>query len=759
MVPSTAKGRSDLADDVRLSASPLPAPAPDVEQNLQTLDSLLDRVEAPVAAAADEAASDQASENRLVASRLGIAGSLFAALQAKHAGTASHSMRVALGCSAWAIAMGLTEEECDAIEVAALLHDIGKVGVADRVLLKPGPLSADEEAIMDRHWQMGLDILSASCNVPEVIDIVRHASGWFDGSRRGIAPQGAEPPRTARMLAIIDAFDSMTTAQVYRPAMSADAAIQELCDCAGTQFDPELVNHYVQLYSSDQQKLQHRVARRWLQDLKPENMGNWWQLGSASGATAATDPHAVYAQRLLENMYDAVMFFDSNMQVALWNRGAERLTGIGSGSILQRPFLPTLVEMRDERGMLLTDEDCPVLYCVRTGVQSLRRLTLRGREGREVTVDAHCIPVLGADGVTLGASVLMHDASGQASLEERCQSLYEQATRDPLTQLANRAEFDRVFSLFVNVHLERKLPCSLIMCDIDHFKLVNDNFGHQAGDEAIKGFAQLLKSACRPGDLVARYGGEEFVILCADCTNSIAAARGEELRKAFSTLPIPMLNGKNCTASFGVTEIQAGDTAETMLNRADRALLMAKEGGRNLIVQLGSGMRGEPKAARRSWWKLWSSGPSSVLIDRHLSTNVPLNITLQKLSGFVSDHSAEIISITGDRVLMTIHPAKLRFMRRASDRPVPMIVELDFVQRNVQSKNAGAGTMAQTNIHAIIRPKRNRDRRRPGAVEHAQRVLAGLKSYLMANELVPEDAEGMIKKASSLLSHWRGKRQ
>jgi len=114
------------------------------------------------------------------------------------------------------------------------------------------------------------------------------------------------------------------------------------------------------------------------------------------------------------------------------------------------------------------------------------------------------------------------------------------------------------------------------MCDLDRFKLVNDTYGHQAGDEAIKCLASLLKSCCRPGDLVARYGGEEFVLLSADCDNAAAARRAEQIRKALSQIPQPKMDGRSVTVSFGVTEIQPGDTPETMLRRADRALLMAK---------------------------------------------------------------------------------------------------------------------------------------------------------------------------------------
>ena len=135
------------------------------------------------------------------------------------------------------------------------------------------------------------------------------------------------------------------------------------------------------------------------------------------------------------------------------------------------------------------------------------------------------------------------------------------------------------------------------MCDIDHFKSINDNYGHQAGDDVLRNFAQLLKSECRPGDLVSRYGGEEFVVLCADCNNAAAARRADELRKMISELAQPALNGKEITVSFGVTEIQAGDTPDSMLRRADRALLEAKRLGRNMVVQLGNGMSDELESA------------------------------------------------------------------------------------------------------------------------------------------------------------------
>src|SRR5438045_4975308 len=139
-----------------------------------------------------------------------------------------------------------------------------------------------------------------------------------------------------------------------------------------------------------------------------------------------------------------------------------------------------------------------------------------GRQGAHVAVDLHAIPVRSNDGSVHGATVLLHDVSSETSLEEKCQALHAQVAKDPMTQVANRAEFDRMLNNFVAAHQESNLPCSLVMSDLDHFKAINDTHGPQAADTEIITFASLLNSLCRSSDLVARDGGEGFVMLCAD---------------------------------------------------------------------------------------------------------------------------------------------------------------------------------------------------------------------------------------------------
>ncbi len=733
------------------AAASLDTSAATMEHSVAQLGEMLGDL---ILAATPAEAFKTAHENRLVEVRLGIASSLFSALRHKHAPTAAHSLRVALGCSSWAVALGLGAQERDELEVAGLLHDVGKIGAPDRLLHKPGVLARDEARLMDQYRLTGLDILANCCDSKTILETVRHSAGWFDGTKPNYPLAGDQIPLAARLLAVVDAFDSMTADHVYRRAMSRDRAIHELFKHAGTQFDPELVKAFSGLQFTAQT---HRdVVSHWLQSLDSQLSNRYWNrpAGVAADGAAEVNPETLFQQKLLDNMYDAVIFVDRHMQILFWNRGAERLTGIAGSSVLQRTWSPSLVGMRDDRKGEWGNCECPVDHSLTTGVQSLRRLLVANRNNRPVAVDLHAVPVVSPNGLTIGVAMVLHDASGEASLEERCLHLHEKATKDPLTQVANRSEFDRAYQIFVNAHLEREMACSLIICDIDHFKTINDTYGHQAGDEVLKAFGQLLKSECRTGDLVARYGGEEFVLLCADCTNAAAARRAEQLRRTIAELPHSALNGRCIAVSFGVTEIQAGDTPDSMLHRADRALLEAKRLGRNMVVQLGNGV-GHDFEQPSPTEDLQHRAGGELYLSRVMVTAVPLNIAVEKLRGFVLDHHAEILAINADRIDLRIEADSKKPARRRSDRPIPFFVELSLTEQRIPSMSADGrltGDIAHTRVNVVVRLKRARDRRNGDVAHQANSVLAGIKSYLMANdETRPADGATTRRSANVLL--------
>lgn len=157
------------------------------------------------------------------------------------------------------------------------------------------------------------------------------------------------------------------------------------------------------------------------------------------------------------------------------------------------------------------------------------------------------------------------------------------ARTDPLTEIANRRYFMERLNTSIAHALARDHRLSLLMIDLDHFKQVNDRFGHAGGDAMLVAFARLLKSQVRAADLPGRFGGEEFVLYMLDADLRAATEAAERLRTQLAGLRL--LDADFCvTASFGVTELSAGETAETLLIRSDDLLYRAKAEGRNRVI-------------------------------------------------------------------------------------------------------------------------------------------------------------------------------
>jgi diguanylate cyclase (GGDEF)-like protein len=166
----------------------------------------------------------------------------------------------------------------------------------------------------------------------------------------------------------------------------------------------------------------------------------------------------------------------------------------------------------------------------------------------------------------------------------------EKARIDGLTQIANRRRFDEYLLQEWGRHIRMQQPLSLLICDVDHFKLYNDGQGHQAGDECLKSVAKALSQCHRAGDLVARYGGEEFAMVLPQTNRAGAVQVAERVRAAVAAAALPHRASPVCdrvTVSIGVACITPqphGPTdARTLVEQADRHLYLAKHLGRNQV--------------------------------------------------------------------------------------------------------------------------------------------------------------------------------
>jgi diguanylate cyclase (GGDEF)-like protein/hemerythrin-like metal-binding protein len=171
--------------------------------------------------------------------------------------------------------------------------------------------------------------------------------------------------------------------------------------------------------------------------------------------------------------------------------------------------------------------------------------------------------------------------------EGRAREAARRADTDALTGVLNRMGFNEAMSRELARARRYGQALSVAIADIDHFKKVNDEFGHPVGDQVLVRTANLLKSCVRESDTVARWGGEEFVVIAPMTTEAGVASLAEKLRSIMSTTHLGPK--EPVTASFGVAELKPDDTVETLLHRADAALYQAKQSGRNRVCRSGHG--------------------------------------------------------------------------------------------------------------------------------------------------------------------------
>lgn len=178
-------------------------------------------------------------------------------------------------------------------------------------------------------------------------------------------------------------------------------------------------------------------------------------------------------------------------------------------------------------------------------------------------------------------TLLKEEILERQKIEEK---LIQLATIDPLTSIPNRRKFDEVLEYEMNRDSRYKNELSLVFCDLDYFKKINDRYGHKIGDDVLKAFTRVVSDNIRKTDVVARWGGEEFALLMPATSIMTAASTAEKLRRETERFVFPHVG--HITASFGVTQYIEGDTEASLINRADDALYKAKKNGRNRVEML-----------------------------------------------------------------------------------------------------------------------------------------------------------------------------
>lgn len=573
----------------------------------------------------------QSSHKQLADLYLATVESLALAIDAKDQSTHRHIQRVQLYAMATAQKMELHEDCLRAVETGALLHDIGKLGVPEPILLKPGRLTRDEYAMIKRHPEIGAAILEPVPFPWDVIPVVKSHHEKWNGQGYPEGLQGEEIPITARILAIADAYDVLTSARTYQTAKTHEEAMEIIRKDAGSHFDPAVVEAFKQ------------VIEPVIQQMQTEGWGPLYiePAPEVPEHSKTGDPRQASSE--LIGLYHFLQSLSSNLGLdETLNILLDKLEAI-------LPDTTCVVLMRGDEEDTLTARavigpDAEFFRGARTaGPQSRTVLAARNKESYVGPYDPDDLVLrsgtpqpLGSPGSSMIVSIIDHldKILGAINLYRRSEQAFKpddqhlvemvahgaamalysgleydrkrsEALTDPLTNLYNLRyltewiERRSRVSARIGEHLphleedytqllgseEQKQALqiaprrasddfAMLFLDLDRFKLINDTHGHPRGDQVLRALGEVFRNTVREGDVVARYGGDEFLIILNGAGRAEAAKMVDRLQRAVQELDPTSIHATLAGAYLGVSIGFAcfpddGEDCATLLCAAD----------------------------------------------------------------------------------------------------------------------------------------------------------------------------------------------
>ena len=542
------------------------------------------------------------------------------AIEAKDHTTHTHLQRVRTYAVEIGKEMGLSPGEIEALRAAALLHDIGKLGVPEHIINKPGKLTPEEFEKMKVHPLVGAEILDRVAFPYPVAPIVRSHHERWDGSGYPAGLVAEEIPIGARILAAVDCLDALASHRQYRPAIPLDQAMRTVKEKSGTWFDPKVValleNRYVDLERIAQTHDAGFIPCGFSKDLRVER-----GLAPAAGfeKSADTPPaESDFLSSIASARQEAQAMFELSQDLGNSLSLSETLSVL-SMRLRKLIHYDSIAVYVNRNGWLLPElvsgENFRVLSSlkIRVGeglcgwVAENGKPIINGNPQVEAGYSADpekfatlqsalAVPLEGLNGV-VGVLAMYHSSqdaftpdhlrillavASKVALSVENALKYQQAessaTTDFLTGLPNAR------SLFVHLAQEvarcRRMKTSLavMVCDIDGLKKINDSFGHLEGDKLLREFSMRLKEACRGYDYVARMGGDEFVVTAPGLTPEAALEKASRLNQAAIEAGRHTCGRDVISLSVGTAFCpEDGFDVEALLAEADRRMYSVKQ--------------------------------------------------------------------------------------------------------------------------------------------------------------------------------------
>lgn len=530
------------------------------------------------------------------------------AIDAKDQITHGHVRRVQLYASALARALGIdTDRELKAIEAAALLHDMGKLAVPEYILNKPGKLLPGEFEKMKRHASIGADILSAIDFPYPVVPIVRHHHENWDGTGYPEGLSREQIPLGARLLAVADCFDALTSDRPYRPRLADEEALRILKERRGNMYDPRVVDTFISIYRTVGVKdpelgsasslnaiaasaqligtVDARGSR--LEDITASTQEMLTVYDLARSLTGrldfpdAADVIAKHVKRLVPAATCVFYVYDRQRDDLIASHASGEHAGVISG--LRIPLGERLTGWVAANRTTILNSD-PVLDLG----DSARSLVPRPRS---------CLSTaLVSDGELVGALTLYSTAQ-QGFCEDhrriidlisrqvskaiyqalRLGNLKSAGPRDTVTGLPTVHQLREFFALTASQAEHKDQFTSLLLIDVDRLKGINTQYGRQVGDQVLSSMVRAISKSLRGADALFRYTSDEFVVLLSHTDATTCQMIGDRIKSAVEQSGYSGL-GVGVTVSLGLASSpDDGESLDELVEVARQRLHQAQK--------------------------------------------------------------------------------------------------------------------------------------------------------------------------------------
>jgi diguanylate cyclase (GGDEF)-like protein/excisionase family DNA binding protein len=516
---------------------------------------------------------------------LGNLRALSSALSAKDHYTLGHASRVAAYMTMLGQELGWSQERLVALQDAAFCHDIGKIGVSDRVLLKAGPLTSEEWELMRQHPGISAEIVRPLFD-SELVAGVRHHHERYDGGGYPDHLAGEQIPLVARAMCVVDCYDAMSCKRPYRRALSYRQCLDELRRCAGTQFDPGMVEAFLRVLDKLRRRRAQvaRLARQAAAQIDPAR--------HALLRTRADEERPEYREmvevlRAFRDTHPPVRFIttyalagDRCITVLDTGEDEDDLSHVGDLWLADDEVARVLAGERLTVNVLDADD---------FGVWVSGTVPIHDGEGAVVAALTVDVPVVGTFDRAARSDRSHTLAAMLQAAAIRFSRAEVEAITDGLTGLYNHRYLHERLEEEIERARRRGSALSLLFFDCDEFKRYNDRYGHKAGDAALAHIARIAEGCSRRVDLAARYGGEEFVVVLVDTEHEGALTVAERIRAGVESTSAA--SGRPLSVSVGVATFPDDATAkDELLDKADWAMYAAKRAGRDRVLSFRDGL-------------------------------------------------------------------------------------------------------------------------------------------------------------------------